>query len=85
MRATAFWLVVQPSSSIAGTGSEARNGSVPPSTATPGATVPRSELSEVPSGIVRDSSFSVPAQSNRLLARLVTVSTRLARRPAKVV
>ena len=84
--ATSAWLVVQPMTSIAGFGSDARSGSVlPPSTETPGATVPFSEVSHTLDGIVRASSCSAWLQSKRLAARLRTVSVRFWRSAVKSV
>ena len=60
-----------------GPAATARSGSVPPpSTATPGVTVARIDVSHASAGIVRATSCSACAQSKRLAARLRTVSLR---------
>ena len=75
--ATSAWLVVQPTISRAGLGSDARRGSsLPPSIEMPGVTVPFSVVSQALDGMVRASSCRAWLQSKRLDARLRTVSVR---------
>ncbi len=75
-RATFACDVVQPPSSIAGTGSDWRSGSDAPSTETPGVTVARIELTHASCGRTRATSAMACAQSKRLAARLLTVWLR---------
>ena len=84
--ATLSWLVVQPTSSMAGDCTAARSGSLtPPSAAALGVTVARIDVSQASAGIVRATSCSAWLQSKRLEARLRTVSLRLSRRAVNAV
>ncbi len=76
-RATASVLAPQPISSSAGPGIDARLATDAPSPAwVSGVAEPATRTSHTSGGITRASSFSTRSQSNRLLARLLTVASR---------